>query len=101
MSTSTLANAATKGGSGRRRPRKTPKGRQVEPQALAEVRALLGERERRRDLLIEHLHLIQDRYGYLSAAHLAALTQEMTPAVPEGDGVATFYAHFDRVKENE
>ena len=48
-------------GAGRRnRPRKTPKGRQVEPQALDEVRALLGERERRRDLLIEHLHLIQD-----------------------------------------
>ena len=48
--------------SGRRRPPRTPKGRQVEPQALADVRALLGERERRRDLLIEHLHLIQDSY---------------------------------------
>ena len=54
-------------GSGRRnRPRRTPKGRQVDPQALDEVRALLGDRPRRRDLLIEHLHLIQDEYGYIS-----------------------------------
>src|SRR5438105_1441122 len=101
MSTSTLADAATKGGSGRRRPPRTPKGRQVEPQALAEVRALLGERPRRRDLLIEHLHLIQDRYGYLSAAHLAALAQEMKLALAEVYEVATFYAHFDVVKEGE
>jgi NADH:ubiquinone oxidoreductase subunit F (NADH-binding)/NADH:ubiquinone oxidoreductase subunit E len=91
-----------RGGLGRRnRPRKTPKGRQVEPQALAEVRTLLGERERRRDLLIEHLHLVQDRYGYLSAAHLAALAQEMKLALTEVYEVATFYAHFDVVKEDE
>jgi len=79
----------------------TPKGRQVDPTALAEVRALLGERERRRDLLIEHLHLIQDRYGHLSAAHLAALAQEMKLALAEVYEVATFYAHFDVVKEGE
>ncbi|MFL5107453.1 MAG: NAD(P)H-dependent oxidoreductase subunit E, partial [Xanthobacteraceae bacterium] len=85
----------------RRRPPKTPKGRQVEPQALAEVRALLGERERRRDLLIEHLHLIQDHYGHLSAAHLAALALEMKLALTEVYEVATFYAHFDVVKEGE
>jgi len=65
------------------------------------VRALLGERERRRDLLIEHLHLIQDRYGCLSAAHLAALAQEMRLALTEVYEVATFYAHFDVVKEGE
>ncbi len=59
----------------RRRPPRTPKGRQVDPAALDEVRALLTDRPRRRDLLIEHLHLIQDHYGYLSAAHLAALAQ--------------------------
>jgi formate dehydrogenase beta subunit len=89
-------------GAGRRnRPRRTPKGRQVEPQALAEVRALLGDRSRRRDLLIEHLHLIQDRYGQLSAAHLAALAQEMRLALTEVYEVATFYAHFDVVKEGE
>src|SRR2546430_3870697 len=101
MSTSTPADAATKGGSGRRRPPRTPKGRQVEPQALAEVRALLGDRPRRRDLLIEHLHLIQDRYGHLSAAHLAALAQEMRLALAEVYEVATFYAHFDVVKDGE
>ena len=86
---------------GRRRPRRTPKGRQVDPRALDEVRALLGERERRRDLLIEHLHLIQDRYGHLSAAHLAALAAEMKLALTEVYEVATFYAHFDVVKEGE
>src|SRR5438034_9942743 len=83
----------------RRRPPRTPKGRQVDPAALAEVRALLGERPRRRDLLIEHLHLIQDRCGHLSAAHRAALAQEMKLALTEVYEVATFYAHFDVVKE--
>src|SRR5215471_15119922 len=88
-------------GGGRRRPPRTPKGRQVDPQAREQIRALLGERERRRDLLIEHLHLIQDRYGHLSAAHLAALAQEMKLALAEVYEVATFYAHFDVVKEGE
>src|SRR5215468_5167350 len=96
------ARTDDRGGLGRRnRPRKTPRGRQVEPQALSDVRVLLGDRERRRDLLIEHLHLIQDRYGYLSAAHLAALAQEMKLALTEVYEVATFYAHFDVVKEDE
>ena len=91
-----------RGGLGRRnRPRKTPKGRQVDPTALDEVRALLADRPRRRDLLIEYLHLIQDRYGYLSAGHLAALAQEMSLALTEVYEVATFYAHFDVVKEEE
>jgi formate dehydrogenase beta subunit len=91
-----------RGGLGRRnRPRKTPKGRQVDPTALDEVRALLADRPRRRDLLIEYLHLIQDRYGYLSAGHLAALAQEMDLALTEVYEVATFYAHFDVVKEDE
>ena len=89
------------GGTGRRRPPRTPKGRQVDPQALEQVQALLIDRPRRRDLLIEHLHLIQDRYGYLSAAHLAALAQEMRLALTEVYEVATFYAHFDVVKEGE
>src|SRR5437868_11469008 len=89
------------GRGGRRRGPRTPKGRQIEPRALEEIRSLLGERERRRDLLIEHLHLIQDRYGHLSAAHLAALAQEMRLALTEVYEVATFYAHFDVVKEGE
>jgi NADH:ubiquinone oxidoreductase subunit F (NADH-binding) len=84
---------------GRKRPRRTPKGRQVDPRALEEVQALLTNRERRRDLLIEHLHLIQDHYGHLSAAHLAALAQEMKLAQTEVYEVATFYAHFDVVKD--
>ena len=84
-----------------RRGRRTQKGRQVDPAAVSEVRALLGDRPRRRDLLIEHLHLIQDRWGHLSAAHLAALAQEMRLAQTEVYEVATFYAHFDVVKEGE
>ncbi len=103
MSSATLSSASddpAKGPRGRR-PRRTPKGRQVDPAALEEVRALLGTRPRRRDLLIEHLHLIQDRYGQLSAAHLAALAQEMRLALAEVYEVATFYAHFDVVKEGE
>ena len=67
---------------GRRRPGRTPKGRQVDPRALEEVRSLLGSRPRRRDLLIEHLHLIQDHRGHLSAAHLAATTLPPGPAQP-------------------
>jgi NADH:ubiquinone oxidoreductase subunit F (NADH-binding)/NADH:ubiquinone oxidoreductase subunit E len=90
-----------RGRGGRRRGPRTPKGRQIEPRALEEIRSLLGERERRRDLLIEHLHLIQDRYGHLSAVHLAALAQEMRLALTEVYEVATFYAHFDVVKEGE
>ena len=54
-----------------------PKGRQLEEAALREVRELLGSRPRRPDLLIEFLHLIQDRYHYLSARHLRALCEEM------------------------
>ena len=86
---------------GKRRDGRHPKGRQLEDSALEEVRALLGDRPRRRDLLIEHLHLIQDRYGHLSAAHVAALAHEMRLAQTEVYEVATFYAHFDVVKEDE
>ena len=88
-------------GSGRRQAVPHPKGRQLDPQAQGEVRALLGDRPRRRDLLIEHLHLIQDRYRQLSAAHLAALAAEMKLSQTEVYEVATFYAHFDVVLEGE
>jgi NADH:ubiquinone oxidoreductase subunit F (NADH-binding)/NADH:ubiquinone oxidoreductase subunit E len=88
-------------GSGRRRGLDHPKGRQVEPQALAEVQALLGDRERRRDLLIEHLHLLQDHCGCLHARHLAALAEEMRLALVEVYEVASFYAHFDIVMDDE
>ncbi len=88
-------------GSGRRKTRDTPKGRQVDPQALDEVRALLGDRPRRRDLLIEHLHLLQDQYGCLHARHLVALADEMRLALAEVYEVASFYAHFDIVMDGE
>jgi formate dehydrogenase beta subunit len=75
------------------------KGRPVDPVALGEVQALLGDAPRRRDLMVEHLHKIQDRYGHLSAAHLVALAREMRLAPTEVYEVATFYHHFDVVKD--
>jgi formate dehydrogenase len=87
--------------SGKGKGRKTPKGRQVTEEALAEIRDLLGDRPRRADLLIEHLHLIQDKYKHLSAQHLAALAEEMRLSQTEVYEVASFYAHFDIVKEGE
>jgi formate dehydrogenase beta subunit len=87
--------------SGKGKGRHTTKGRQLDDTAWAEVRALLGDRPRRRDLLIEFLHLIQDEYGHLSAAHLRALAEEMRLSQAEVYEVATFYAHFDVVKEGE
>jgi len=87
--------------SGKGKGRHTPKGRQLEDQAWEEVRALLGDAPRRRDLLIEYLHLIQDKFGHLSAAHLRALAEEMRIAQAEVYEVATFYAHFDVVKEGD
>ena len=85
----------------RQRKREAPKGRRVDPAALTEVQALLGDAPRRRDLLIEHLHKIQDRHGHLSAAHLAALAAEMRLAQTEVFEVASFYHHFDIVKEGQ
>ncbi len=81
--------------------RPTPKGRPVDPEALAQVRQLLGAAPRRRDLLIEHLHKIQDRYGRLSDQHMVALAQEMKLAMTQVYEVATFYHHFDVVKDGE
>ena len=84
------------------------KGRAVAPRSLAEVQALLedgrrrtGVEPRRRDLLIEHLHKIQDRYGHISAGHVLALAREMSLASTEVYEVATFYHHFDVVKEGD
>ena len=81
--------------------RRTPKGRQFEDEALNEVKALLENRPRQKDLLIEFLHLIQDKYGYLSAQHLCALAEELKISMAEVYEVASFYAHFDIVKEDE
>ncbi|MDE0923819.1 NADH-ubiquinone oxidoreductase-F iron-sulfur binding region domain-containing protein [Aurantimonas coralicida] len=84
------------------RPRdRGPKGRELDETAWSDIRELLGEGERRRDLLIEYLHLIQDRFGCLSAAHLRALAEEMRLSQAEVYEVASFYDHFDVVREGE
>ncbi len=88
-------------GDGRRRTRPTPKGRQVDPDAALEIRQLLADRSLRRDLLIENLHLIQDRFGHIGVRHIAALASEMRLAQAEVYEVATFYSHFDVVAEAE
>ncbi len=88
-------------GAGRRRAKATPKGREVQPVAKHEVAALLSDRPRAREFLIEYLHLIQDTYKQISAAHLAALADEMRLAFAEVYETATFYAHFDVVKEGD
>jgi formate dehydrogenase beta subunit len=85
----------------RERKRRGPRGRRASPQALAQVRDLLIGADSRRDLLIEHLHRIQDRFGRLSADHLAALSEEMGLATSEVYEVASFYHHFDIVKEGD
>ena len=90
------------GADGRRKKRRREgRGRPVDPVALEEVRALLGDEPRRRDLLIEHLHKIQDQYHAISAARLNALAEEMRLAPAEVFEVATFYHHFDVVKEEQ
>src|SRR3979490_3013444 len=100
LSTATVIPIAEVGRA-RRKVRSTPKGRAVDPRALAEVRALLGDSPRRRDLLIEFLHRIQGTFGHTAAAHIVALAQEMKLAMTEVYEVATFYHHFDVVKEGE
>src|ERR1700754_2189849 len=88
-------------GRGRQRARSVPKGRQVDHRSKLAIEALLGDASRQRDMLIEHLHLIQDTFGQISAAHLAALADEMKLAFAEVFETATFYAHFDVVKDGE
>src|SRR5882724_410528 len=88
-------------GEGRKRAKATPKGRQVDPTAAHDIVRLLGDRPRRRDLLIEHLHLLQDKYHQISAGQLAALAEDMKLSFAEGFETATFFAHFDIVKEGQ
>lgn len=89
------------GGKKTKKARPFPKGRQVVPSARKDVQKLLVGKSLQRDLLIEHLHLVQDKFGHLSAAHLAALAEEMKLAQAEVFEVATFYHHFDVVREGE
>src|SRR3984893_12134791 len=88
-------------GEERRRAKSTPKGRQVDPQAAEEIALLLGDRPRRLDLLVDQMHMINVKDHQVSAAHLAALADEMKLAFAEVFETATFYAHFDVVKEGE
>jgi formate dehydrogenase len=88
-------------GAGGRRKSGTPKGRQIDPAAQAEIRQLLAESPRRRDYLIEYLHLIQDRFGCLSAVHLVALAEQLRMPLAEVYEVASFYSRFDVVREGE
>ena len=88
-------------GKGKARTRDRNKGRQVDDAALTEVADLIGPGPHPRDHLLEYLHLIQDRHKCLRAGHLAALAHEMRLAMAEVYEVATFYAHFDVVKEIE
>jgi len=78
-----------------------PKGRVVDPGVLSEIQRILGSESRAPELLIEHLHKIQDKFGYISAQHIAALAAEMKLSQTEVYEVATFYHHFDVVKENQ
>ncbi|MDT8310779.1 MAG: NAD(P)H-dependent oxidoreductase subunit E [Methylophaga sp.] len=95
------AISVQKSGKNLKKSRAVGKGRQVDMQALAEVQGLLGDEPRRNDLLIEHLHKIQDAYKHISAAHLVALAHEMKLSRAEVYEVATFYHHFDIIKENQ
>lgn len=96
-----IAPVGDSAGASRQRKREAPKGRQVDPQVLREVQALLGAMPRRRDLLIECLHLLQDGLKALPAAHLAALAQELGMAQAEVYEVASFYHHFDVLRDGE
>ncbi len=85
----------------KRKKRRGPKGHAVDLAALAEVQSLLGDESRQRDLLIEHLHKIQDQYQHISSKHLVALAHEMKLSPAEVYEVASFYHHFDVVKEGQ
>ena len=84
-----------------RRGRAFSKGRQVDPEILQQVKQVLGNRPRRRDLLIEHLHLFQDKFGFITTKQLVALSHEMKMAMAEVYEVASFYAHFDIIRDGE
>jgi len=81
--------------------RRGPKGHAVDLTALEEIKTLLADESRQRDLLIEHLHKIQDQYQHISSKHLVALAHEMNLSTAEVYEVASFYHHFDVVKEGE
>ncbi len=84
-----------------RKKRRGPKGHSVDLSALEDIKVLLSDESRQRDLLIEHLHKIQDHYQHISSKHLVALAHEMNLSTAEVYEVASFYHHFDVVKEGQ
>ncbi|MFT5394841.1 MAG: NADH:ubiquinone oxidoreductase subunit F (NADH-binding)/NADH:ubiquinone oxidoreductase subunit E [Gammaproteobacteria bacterium] len=76
-------------------------GRTTPHKALAEIRQVLGDAPRTRDMLIENLHKIQDHYHHISNRHILALSIDMSLPMAEVYETATFYHHFDVLKENE
>lgn len=85
----------------KRKKRRGPKGHAVDLSSLEQVQSLLGDESRQKDLLIEHLHKIQDQYQHISSRHLVALAHEMKLSPAEVFEVASFYHHFDVVKEGQ
>jgi formate dehydrogenase beta subunit len=77
------------------------RGRETDDAALSEIRDLLGGAKPRRDLLIEYLHLIQDKFGCIHSSHCVALAHAMKLSSAEVYEVATFYHHFDVVKDDQ
>ena len=77
-----------------------PKGRQVDDNSLQEIATLFDNKEIVRDELIEYLHVIQDNFGFLQDRHLVALAEIMNIPLSEVYEVATFYAHFNVVKDS-
>ena len=88
-------------GSGRRKAPRFPKGRVLDDIDLEEIRVILGDTPRNRDLLIENLHLVQDKKGFLPAGLLHALAEEMRIPMSEVYETASFYAHFDIVHDDQ
>ncbi len=76
-------------------------GRVMDQHALLQVQELIGDEAKTRDMLIEHLHKIQDKYHHISNRHILALAKEMNLPMAEVYETATFYHHFDITKEGE
>ncbi|MEL0324848.1 MAG: NAD(P)H-dependent oxidoreductase subunit E [Rhodospirillales bacterium] len=99
--TTTLPSSNVHPGSGRRKAPRFPKGRVLDDKDLEEIRTMLGDTPRDRDLLIEFLHLIQDKKGFLPAGLLHALAEEMRIPMSEVYETASFYAHFDILHDEQ
>lgn len=98
---SNATNNIRPGNKKKRKGRIFQRGRQLDATAQVELKELLGSKPRRKDLLIEYLHLIQDKWGYIGSSHLMALASELQLSQASVYEVASFYHHFDVVKEDQ